>query len=369
MGVWPGLWCSLGELYSGNASRQRWKSHWALKNEEVWDAGLKCPKKSFQEQKKPHDNQKRGGRMWQLWLWVMLSACKLCYLLALHLDSNRRVDPKCGHVPMPGTCGFVALRGRGELSLQMGLSLLNSRQGIILDYPCSVAQSCLTLCDPMDRRPPGSSVHGIFQAKILEWVAISFSREYCRPRGQTRVSCISCTVKQILYDWAIWEVLRIFQMGPVYSQEYWKVEEAEQGSESESEAWKWKQGQRDPGRLPLMVEEEALSQEMLCCAVLSPQSCPTLFDPKDCSLPGSSVHEILWARILEWVATPFSRGSSQTRDGTQVSHSAGGFFIIWVTSEAPRNASSLWRRRQEKGLSPWAPRKESSPVHTSVFTQ
>ena len=39
-----------------------------------------------------------------------------------------------------------------------------------------VAQSCLTRCDPMDRSPPGSSVHGILQARILEWVAIFFSR-------------------------------------------------------------------------------------------------------------------------------------------------------------------------------------------------
>ena len=41
---------------------------------------------------------------------------------------------------------------------------------------CSVAQSCSTLCDPMDYTPPGSSVHGIFQARILEWVAISYPK-------------------------------------------------------------------------------------------------------------------------------------------------------------------------------------------------
>ena len=46
----------------------------------------------------------------------------------------------------------------------------------------SVAQSCLTLCDPRDCSPPGSSVHGIFQARVLEWVAISFSRRPSRPR-------------------------------------------------------------------------------------------------------------------------------------------------------------------------------------------
>ena len=64
------------------------------------------------------------------------------------------------------------------------------------------------------------------------------------------------------------------------------------------------------------------------------QSCPTLCNPMDCSPPGSSFYGILQARILEWVATPFSRRSSQPRDGTQVSHSAGGFFTNCATREA-----------------------------------
>ena len=54
-----------------------------------------------------------------------------------------------------------------------------------------VAQWCPTLCDPMDCCPPGSSVHGIFQATVLEWVAISFSRGSSWPRDRTRVSCIA----------------------------------------------------------------------------------------------------------------------------------------------------------------------------------
>ena len=53
-----------------------------------------------------------------------------------------------------------------------------------------MAQSCLTLCDPMDCSPPGSSVQGIFQARILEWVAFPFSRGSSQPRDQTQVSCI-----------------------------------------------------------------------------------------------------------------------------------------------------------------------------------
>ena len=55
------------------------------------------------------------------------------------------------------------------------------------------AQSCLTLCDPMDCSPPGSSVHEIFQARILEWIAISFSKVSSRPRDGTHVSCVFCT--------------------------------------------------------------------------------------------------------------------------------------------------------------------------------
>ena len=64
------------------------------------------------------------------------------------------------------------------------------------------------------------------------------------------------------------------------------------------------------------------------------QSCPTLCDPMDCSPPGSSVHGILQARVLEWVAISFSRGSSWLRDWTQVSHIAGRRFNLWATREA-----------------------------------
>ena len=55
---------------------------------------------------------------------------------------------------------------------------------------CLVSQSCLTLCNPMDCSLPGSSVHGIFQAIVLEWIAISFSKESSQPRDRTRVSHI-----------------------------------------------------------------------------------------------------------------------------------------------------------------------------------
>ena len=58
----------------------------------------------------------------------------------------------------------------------------------------------------------------------------------------------------------------------------------------------------------------------MCVLASFLQSCPTPYDPMDCSLPGSSVHRILWARILEWVAVPSSRESSQPRDRNCVSY-------------------------------------------------
>ena len=70
---------------------------------------------------------------------------------------------------------------------------LDSEKGIPLsskDSDSEVAQSYPTLCHPMDSSQPSSSVHGIFQARILEWVAISFSRRSCQPRDRTRVSRI-----------------------------------------------------------------------------------------------------------------------------------------------------------------------------------
>ena len=66
----------------------------------------------------------------------------------------------------------------------------------------SIAQLCLTLCDLMGHSPPGSSVHGISQARILEWVAISSYRGPSWPRDQT---CVSCIGRRVLYHWATWE--------------------------------------------------------------------------------------------------------------------------------------------------------------------
>ena len=64
------------------------------------------------------------------------------------------------------------------------------------------------------------------------------------------------------------------------------------------------------------------------------QSCPTLCDPVNCGLPGSSIHGTLQARILECIAISFSRGSSPSRDQNQVSRIAGRCFNLWATREA-----------------------------------
>ena len=72
-------------------------------------------------------------------------------------------------------------------------------------------------------------------------------------------------------------------------------------------------------------------RESSCVSVWVAQSCPTLCDPMGCSQPGSSVHGILQARIMEWIATPFSRGSSRPRDRTRVSSIADRFFPVRAT--------------------------------------
>ena len=113
--------------------------------------------------------------------------------------------------------------------------------------------------DPMDCSLPGSSIHGILQARILEWVAISFSRRSSPPRDRT---CISCIGRLILYHLATWEALQYCS------------------------------------RLLILIAAAPSAKSL--------QSCPTLCGPIDGSPPGSSVPGILQERILEWVAISFS---------------------------------------------------------------
>ena len=79
-------------------------------------------------------------------------------------------------------------------------------------------------------------------------------------------------------------------------------------------------------RIRQMKEEGSESESEVA------QLCQTLCDPVDCSLPGSSVHGIFQAIVLEWIAISFSRGSSQTRDWTRVSHTVDRHFTVWKGS-------------------------------------
>ena len=85
---------------------------------------------------------------------------------------------------------------------QWSMKGIHSRGGI---YICTHALSRLSLCDPMDYSPPGFCVHRILQARILEWTAISSSRESSWHRDGTLISCISCIGRWILYHWVSWE--------------------------------------------------------------------------------------------------------------------------------------------------------------------
>ena len=94
--------------------------------------------------------------------------------------------------------------------------------------------------------------------------------------------------------------------------------------------------------------------------VLVAQSCPTLCDLMDYSPPGSSVHGILQARILEWVAMPFSRGSS-LKDRTWVSSNEGRFFTVWATREETE-------KKKKKNLEMFKNVKKDSELLVNVHT-
>ena len=101
----------------------------------------------------------------------------------------------------------------------------------------------------------------------------------------------------------------------------------------------WKQPKFSSAKYPIVYgalfshKRRWSTDEKKNVKMLVAQSCPTLCDPMDCYPLGSSIHKILQARILEWVAIPFFRESSWTRNQTWVPCIAGGFFTIWATRE------------------------------------
>ena len=110
-------------------------------------------------------------------------------------------------------CGSLDGRGvwgRVDTGTRMAESLCCPPEAIttLLTDCMLYAQSlhlCLTLCSPVDYSPPGSSVHGILQARILEWVALPFFRGSSWPRDRTCISCVSCIAGRFFTHWATWE--------------------------------------------------------------------------------------------------------------------------------------------------------------------
>ena len=144
------------------------------------------------------------------------------------------------------------------------------------------------------------TVHEIPQDRTLQWVSFPFSRKSSQPRDQTKVSHIA---GRFFTSWA-----------------------------------PGKPKNTGVGSLCLL-QQIFPTQEPNWCLLHHRQMCPTLWNPMN-----YTVHEILQARILEWIAVPISRGSSQPRDRIQFSLTAGGFFTSWATRESLRARVSYKRR-------------------------
>ena len=178
----------------------------------------------------------------------------------------------------------------------------------------------------MDCSPPNSSVHGISQVKMLEWVAISFSRGCSGHRNQTHVSCIG---RQILYHWAILKDTYIrsnisyAKISSVISQptsifsyhlsqcllfmsKYLNLKKKTHLFFTPSHNCEIADA--------IFFQSSSLKTWDLPFSLVT-QSCQTLCDPMDCVAHQAPLSiGILQARILEWLAMPSSRGSSQLRD-------------------------------------------------------
>ena len=190
-----------------------------------------------------------------------------------------------------------------------------SQPGMAPNLKVLVAQSSLTLCNPMDYRLPGSSVHRIPQARILEWVAFPFFRS-SQPKDWTRSPTLqadSLPCEPPGKPWPKDQNINNRNNIVANSRKTLMVHITN----------KTKQKDKDYSRSINVNVCVGAS-----CSVL------TLCNPMNCNLPGSSVHGIFKARILEWVVIPFSRGSSLFRDWSWVFGIAGRFLIMWATREA-----------------------------------
>ena len=163
-----------------------------------------------------------GAKQYSLGLWLSPACCAQAELLGKGiyetavLKSSRAWDPSCSagvaivklissmvppHLPeLEGQSPFFTPRSLIQSGAQHILPLcLHSLCSALYIVHAKSLQSCLTLCDPMDSSPPGSSVHGILQARILEWVAMPSSRGSFQPRDWTCVSYFCCIGRWVLY--------------------------------------------------------------------------------------------------------------------------------------------------------------------------
>ena len=111
------------------------------------------------------------------------------------------------HIPPSNTWGLKLLHVLLSFISSSFIEIWLTYNFVLISTYVLVAQSCPTLCNPMDYSPQGSSVHGIFQARMLEWFAILFSRGSSLPRGRTWASCISCITGRSFTIWATRESL------------------------------------------------------------------------------------------------------------------------------------------------------------------
>ena len=182
-------------------------------------------------------------------------------------------------------------------------------------------QLCLTLCDPIDCSPPGSLVPGILQARTPEWGAISFSNAW---KSKVKVKSLS-HVQLFATPWTT-----AYQAPPSMGfsrQEYWS------GVPLPSLVPSWNLNNSRCVFSFLFILYYLDPEHAVCCTWSL--SCVQFFaTPRTAACQTPLSMGILQARILEWVAIPSSRVSSQPRGQTQVSHIAGRFFTVWATREA-----------------------------------
>ena len=224
------------------------------------------------------DHRGNSGEQWAHTSWVWWNL-----FLLFHWNSHQR-PPLNQSANLPQEPPAPILWFQIPLSYEL---LIRSK---IESLKVKVAQWYPTPCNPMNYK-----VHGILQARILlEWVAFPLFRGSSQPRAPALLADSLPGKPKASYI-----IQNSYMRLWAKSRTHWTTF-----------TFTW--------RLPIFLSVTHRKMKVS-------QSCPTLCDPKD-----YTAHGILQARIWEWVAFSFSRGSSQTRDQTQVSGTAGRFFTSWA---------------------------------------